>query len=104
MTQAEKRRHPRVPVTLEIHRKSTTHEPASVEYATDLSEGGLFIRTQQTAKKGTTLTVSFAPSANAPKEVEARGRVVRVTKEGMAIEFIELDPDSRLLLSYALAS
>jgi len=90
-------------VTLRIRRQSTTHAPADVEYATDLSEGGLFIRTQERAKPGTTLQIAFSPGQTSPKDVEARGRVVRVTKEGMAIEFIELDSDSRLLLSYALA-
>jgi uncharacterized protein (TIGR02266 family) len=103
MTETERRRHPRVPVTLRIRRQTTTHSPTDVEYATDLSEGGLFIRTRDTAKPGTTLQVAFSPGQNSSKEVEARGRVVRVTKEGMAIEFIELDPDSRILLGYALA-
>jgi hypothetical protein len=92
-----------MPVTLKIRRQTTTHAPTDVEYATDLSEGGLFIRTAEKAKPGTTLNVSFAPGANASQEVQARGRVVRVTKDGMAIEFIELDSDSRLLLSYTLA-
>jgi len=92
-----------MPVTLRIRRSETTHAPTDVEYATDLSEGGLFIRTQATAKPGTTLQVAFRAGQNSEKEVEARGRVVRVTREGMAIEFIELDSDSRLLLSYALS-
>jgi hypothetical protein len=100
---SERRRHPRVPVTLRIRRQTTTHAPTDVEYATDLSEGGLFIRTTETAKAGTTVSLAFSPGQNAAKEIEARGRVVRVTSEGMAIEFIELDSDSRILLGYALA-
>ncbi|MGQ0504859.1 MAG: PilZ domain-containing protein [Myxococcaceae bacterium] len=103
-TKNERRRHPRIPVKLQIKRKTTTHAPESVEYATDLSEGGLFIRTKETSvKKGATLEIAFSPSGHT-KEVQARGRVVRVTNEGLAIEFLELDPDSRILLGYALAS
>src|SRR6186997_2240800 len=93
----ERRRHPRVPVRLQIKRKTTVHAPEQVEYATDLSEGGLFIRTPSTGVQlGATIHVSFAPSEHT-KEIQARGRVVRVTKEGLALEFIELDQDSRLL-------
>ncbi len=100
----ERRRHPRVAVRLQIKRRTTVHAPDQVEYATDLSEGGLFIRTAQNdMKPGATLDVAFAPSGHS-REVQARGRVVRVTSEGVAIEFIELDPDSKLLLNLALAS
>ncbi len=104
MATDERRRHPRVPVRLQVKRRTTVHPPEQVEYATDLSEGGLFIRTRHNdIKPGSTLDVAFAPTGHT-REVQARGRVVRVTSEGLAIEFIELDPDSRLLLSYALAS
>jgi hypothetical protein len=100
---SEKRRHPRMPVILKVKRAATVHQPEQVDYATDLSEGGLFIRTDNRPRVGTYMKLEFTPLPGS-LSVTTECRVVRVSSEGVAIEFTSLDSDSRQLLNLAIAS
>ena len=59
---ADRRRHPRSPVTLLVQHQTEAGASHEVDYATDLSPGGLFIRTARTARPGATLQIQFSPN------------------------------------------
>lgn len=69
----------------------------------DVSPGGVFLKTQKTMPIGATLELGFELPDRPQQELHARGRVVRVNSEGVAVEFVELDFDSSLLLNLALS-
>ena len=98
----DRRRHPRMPVTLLVQYQAEAGEQAEVDYATDLSPGGLFIKTPRPAQPGSTLQVQFAPGKDSYL-IQAYCRVARVTPEGMGAAFVQLDADSAEVLARALA-
>lgn len=71
--------------------RSITLQPQNMEYRTgrlrDISRGGLFMETDQPLRKGLHVTASFAkkPGEGLPM---MRGKVLRKTDEGVAIQFI----------------
>jgi hypothetical protein len=100
--QSDRRRHSRLPVTLLVQYQAEAGAVQEVDYATDLSPGGLFIKTQWPARAGATLQVQFAPGKDACL-IQAYCRVARVTPEGMGAAFVQLDADSAEVLAKALA-
>lgn len=74
-----------------------------VDYATDLSTGGLFIKTHNTPAPGSTIHVQFAPAKDA-RMVEAFCRVARVTSQGVAAQFVQMDEASTELLTSVLST
>ena len=94
---SDRRRHPRTPVTLLVQ-----HDGEEIDYATDLSPGGLFIQTRRPATRGATVQVQFSPNRDS-NLVHAFCRVARVTPEGMGAAFLALDPEATALVARALA-
>lgn len=97
----ERRAHARHSVRILVQHHETTNTPYEVDYASDLSTGGLFIKTHNVAGLGSTIHVQFAPAKDA-RMVEAFCRVARVTPSGVGAEFIQMDPDSVELLEGVL--
>ncbi len=93
---------PRSPVRLLVQHQSSVDGGIDVDYATDLSKGGLFLATQKPLPPQSTLHVQFAPAKDA-RLVSAFCRVTHVTPAGVGTEFINLDVDSAKLLDAALA-
>lgn len=93
---------PRSTVRFLVQHQSTADETFDVDYATDLSKGGLFIATRKPLPREATLHVQFAPKKDA-RLVSAFCRVTHVTPSGVGAEFISLDADSAQLLDAALA-
>jgi PilZ domain len=61
----------------------------------DISMKGLFVHTGKTLPIGTPCQVKLMLEASLGEQsIEVRGRVVRVTNAGMAVEFHEIDLDS----------
>ncbi len=98
---AERRSSPRVPVRLLVQHQSQTDAAPELDYATDLSEGGLFIRTTRPATQNATIHVQFSPSKNS-QLVDAFCRVARVTPDGMAAAFLRVDDATARALRTAL--
>jgi hypothetical protein len=73
-----------------------------VDYGTNLSRGGLFISTLKPMTPKETLHVHFAPTKDA-RLVSAFCRVTEVTDEGIAAEFVTLDPEAEQLIAAAIA-
>lgn len=93
---------PRSPVRFLVHHQSSVSDELDVDYATDLSRGGLFIATQKPLSQEATLHVQFAPTRDA-RLVTAFCRVTHVTSQGVGAQFIDLDAESARVLDAALA-
>lgn len=101
---AEKRRHPRAPLQLLIQFRFDTFDEFLAEYSTDISLGGMFIRTRQPREEGAFVYLQFALKDGA-RLIEGLGRVVRVNPPddptrtpGMGIEFVNFDEESMALI------
>lgn len=103
---ADRRRYPRVPLSLLIQYRFDTLEDFLSEYSTNISIGGMFIRTDQPKDEGTLVYLQFYLRDGA-KLIEGLGRVVRVNSadpadnqiaSGMGIEFINFDEESMELI------
>ena len=68
------------------------------EYASDLSLGGIFIRTADLREVGAHVYLQFVLK-DGRRLIEGLGRVVRVVSEGpqpgLGVAFVNLDPDSK---------
>jgi type IV pilus assembly protein PilZ len=101
----ERRRYPRVPLSLLIQYRFDTLEDFLSEYSTNISIGGMFIRTDRPRDEGTLVYLQFYLRDGA-KLIEGLGRVVRVNpaesgdaaSTGMGIEFVNFDEESMELI------
>jgi type IV pilus assembly protein PilZ len=103
---AERRKYPRVPLSLLIQYRFDTLEDFLSEYSTNISIGGMFIRTDKPKDEGTLVYLQFYLRDGA-KLIEGLGRVVRVNPTdsagdqataGMGIEFVNFDEESMELI------
>jgi len=97
----ERRSSPRSSVRILVQHQSHPGEAPEIDYATDLSRGGLFIATRKPLSAQSTVHVQFAPAKDA-RLVQAMCKVTRVTPTGVGAEFISLDADAAQLLEAAL--
>lgn len=88
-TARNRRRAERVPVNSEF---GTLPGPT---YVSDLSEGGVFVHTDQLLAIGSAVELRFTVLLEDPVVLQARGRVVRHQDDprGMGIEFTRIAPD-----------
>lgn len=91
----------RKPVRFLVQHQSTSEGGYELDYAVDLSVGGLFIRSRATPLPQDTVHVQFAPGKDAPL-VRTFARVTHVTPEGFGAEFVGLDADASQAISSAL--
>lgn len=91
----------RKPVRFLVQHQSSAEAGYEVDYASDLSAGGLFIASRATPPPRSTVHVQFAPGRDAPL-VSAFARVTHVTPEGFGAAFIGLDAEASHAISAAL--
>lgn len=97
MNQRDQRVHERVGVNEEFE----TIDAFLSEYVSNVSLGGVFIRSRSPLPIGTTVQLVFTLVVDEVETIEGEGRVVRVTDHpvpGMAVEFSQLTPRSEALL------
>ncbi|MBW2701041.1 MAG: TIGR02266 family protein [Deltaproteobacteria bacterium] len=100
----DRRRYPRAPVSLLIQYRFDTLEDFLAEYSTDVSIGGMFIRTQDVREEGSLIYLQFCLRDGA-KLIEGLGRVVRINPAtddepgGMGVEFVNFDDESMKLIA-----
>jgi type IV pilus assembly protein PilZ len=103
---ADRRCYRRAPLSLLIQYRFDTLEDFLSEYSTDISIGGMFIRTNTPKDEGTLVYLQFYLRDGA-KLIEGLGRVVRVNPAkpasdeaaaGMGIEFVNFDEESMELI------
>lgn len=93
----DRRRHDRKPSRLLVQHQVSTDEGPQVDYATDISIGGLFIASRKDVARDATLHVQFAPAKDS-RLVSAFARVTHVTPQGFGAQFISIDPDAVQLI------
>lgn len=105
----ERRLHRRVPLELLVQHRFDSLTDFMQEVATDISVGGMFLRTKAKHKVGDTIYLRFALADGLPL-IEGIGRVVRVNSAsglhaitGLGIEFVSLDRESRKLIESIVA-
>ncbi len=94
---SERRAHVRHPVRLLVQHQAGSQTP-EVDYASDVSQGGLFVNTRRAPGANETVHVQFSPGKDA-RTVEAFCRVARVTDEGFGVAFVALDEAAAQLLA-----
>jgi uncharacterized protein (TIGR02266 family) len=99
LSSSEQRRHVRVNTALLIQYRFDLIEGYRTEYATDISRGGLFVRTDSPHEAGAYVQLQLTPRYSTTA-IEGLGRVVRATRPeeisggaaaGMGIEFVGFD-------------
>lgn len=94
----ERRRHRRIPINQEF----ACIEDYISEYVTDISQGGVFIRSKNPLPVGTTVTLHFSVIVEDFQTIEGEGEVIRVDMSsgnmGMGIAFTRLTSQSKELV------
>ena len=102
-TSEERRQHERVPLNVLIQYRVESFEEFLCEYAMDLSEGGMFIRTDEVRELGAMVYLQFSLK-DGTKLIEGLGRVVHISPKsssdnpGMGLEFVSFDEESRAMI------
>ena len=95
---SDKRRHER----LHINEEFNSIEDFIAEYVSDISRGGVFIRSKQPLPVGTKVNLKFSVILDDFHTVQGEGEVVRVVDDGetvgMGVIFTELTDESRAII------
>ncbi len=104
---SKRRRHPRTPFSLLVQYRFDALEDFLSEYATDISLGGMFIRTDEPYAEGSLVYLQFH-LRNGSALIEGLGKVAwnnppdekkkNTHPAGMGIEFIDMDEKSMQLI------
>ena len=105
MSPADKRRHQRITINHEFD----SVEAFISEYVTNISEGGVFIRSRQPLPLGTRVNLRFTVLNEEIETIEGVGEVVHLRAagrpdSGMGVVFRELTPESQAVLDRVTAS
>ena len=88
----DRRKHPRVRVPLLVQYLFSPLGELRTDYASDLSEGGIFINNPEPVLPGTPIQLQFL-TREGLELVNAEGRVVRTANGGQGVQFVRLLPD-----------
>jgi type IV pilus assembly protein PilZ len=103
---SDRRRYPRVPLSLLIQYRFDTLDDFLSEYSVNISIGGMFIKTDEVREEGSLVYLQFY-LRNGAKLIEGLGKVVRANppgsadeeiQAGMGIEFVNFDEESMRLI------
>ena len=101
---SEQRQHSRVT----INREFKSIEEFIAEYVSDISRGGVFIRSKKHLPIGTIVNLRFSVIIDDFETIEGEGEVVRIVntpeKNGMGVAFTRLTAESTALLDRLFAS
>ena len=102
---ANRRQHPRSPVSLLVQYRFDTLDDFVAEYSVDLSPGGMFLRSEDPPPElGSVIHLQFSLK-DGSKLIEGLGRVVWISPvgpgriPGLGISFSQFDPESLALIS-----
>ncbi len=97
---SDRRRHPRLPIALRVRVAARTEAEFASRYATNLSRGGIFLRTKASYPVGTRLQLDLQ-LADGTAMIRANGEVRYVTdgdEPGMGIQFHGVDEASQIVI------
>ncbi len=99
----EQRQHSRQTINKEFE----TIDEFIAEYVTNISHGGVFIRSKNPLPVGTKVTLKFSVILDDFETIEGEGEVVRVEKDdegqGMGVAFTKLKAESKTLVDAIVA-
>ena len=99
---AHLRQHPRI----EVNREFSVIEDYIAEYVSNISQGGVFIRSKNPLPLGTRVELRFSVIVDDVEIVEGEGEVVRVERDGpesgMGVAFTRLTAASKQLIDHIL--
>ncbi|MBK7859277.1 MAG: TIGR02266 family protein [Archangiaceae bacterium] len=102
---AERRRHPRTPLSLLVQYRFNSFDDFLAEYSLNISPGGIFIRTDTPLEEGSMVYLQFSLK-DGSRLIEGMGKVVRKNPPGvkdrvagMGIEFVNFDDESMALIN-----
>jgi Tfp pilus assembly protein PilZ len=81
----QKRKHERRKATLTVY--YATHDRAYRDVIQNISPSGVFIETREPFLVGQEILLNFTPTRNADP-IKVRGKIVRVTADGVGVKFI----------------
>lgn len=94
--------HQRQHVRVEVNREFEVIEDYIAEYVSNISQGGVFIRSKNPLPMGTRVTLRFSVIVEDIEIVEGEGEVVRVERSpnntGMGVAFTRLTAESKRLI------
>ncbi len=98
---------PRVPVSMLVQYRFDTLEDFVAEHSVDISENGIFVRTETPREAGSMIYLQVALT-DGSRLIEGFGRVARVGadgrgRRGMGIQFINFDDQSMALIRTIVA-
>ena len=99
---SEKRQFRRVRIPLLVQYWTSPLEEFKTDYASDISEGGIFLSEVGPLPNGTMLFLQFV-TRDGMHLVSAEARVVRRTAEGNGMQFVKLDQADLTVLKELLA-
>ena len=101
---SEKRKFPRVRIPLLVQYRTSPLEEFKTDYASDISEGGIFLSEATPAlQPGTVLFMQFV-TRDGMHLVSLEASVVRRTQDGgQGMRFVKLDPDDLTVLKELVA-
>ena len=100
----ERRQAPRRTVNFKVQHRDPKTKRAAFDFAKDLSTTGVFVRTRRQRPIGATIDIEFPiDDPTESRRVKVKAEITRVTPEGLAVRFSQLDPDSALLLNLLLS-
>ena len=87
-----------------INQEFNTIDEFIAEYVTNISQGGVFIRSKNPLPVGTRVTLKFSVIVDDFETVEGEGEVVRVDNspgnQGMGVAFTRLTAESKKLIDH----
>lgn len=93
---------PREHIRVEVNQEFQPIEEYIAEYVSNISQGGVFIRSKNPLPEGTEVALQFSIILEDLEEVRGEGVVVRVSHSpdnmGMGIAFTRLDVESKALI------
>ncbi|MFO0727663.1 MAG: PilZ domain-containing protein [Myxococcota bacterium] len=104
---SERRKYPRVDLNLLIQYRFDSFDDFLVEYASNISEGGIFLRTNAERPHGSMIYLQFA-LRDGTTLIEGLGKIVHVNppdsaEPGLGIEFVSLDEESKDMIRAIVA-
>jgi molecular chaperone DnaK len=105
---AERRRHPRTPLSILVQFRFDSFDDFLAEYSVNLSPGGIFLRTDEPRPEGSIIFLQFSLK-DGSRLIEGMGKVVRVNPPGegvagMGVEFLNFDDESMRLIEEICAA
>jgi uncharacterized protein (TIGR02266 family) len=88
---SNKRKHPRVRIPLLVQYRTSPLEPFHTDYASDISEGGIYLTAHHPVATGTTLFLQFV-TRDGMHLISAEAKVVHARPDGgQGMQFVKLD-------------